>query len=164
MNFLRDYDFNLEEVTKGQTEDAQASIGEEGRGKLRKSAGICKRELIRRYPNGGTRLVEGQSRRNAGKRRELKHLSTCRKRKKNRFSEQWRAKGEQPKPVMLRHSRGCRTAILVNKKKWNELESQITEGDNPVRVSFISHSGILSRAGHEESCLNLRGPSRKAKY
>ena len=50
------------------------------------------------------------------------------------------------------------------KKKWNKLENLIVEGDNPVHVKFISHSGILSRAGHEESCLNLRGPSRKAKY
>ena len=29
--------------------------GEEGRNKLRKAAGIGKYELIRRYPNGGTR-------------------------------------------------------------------------------------------------------------
>ena len=35
-----------------------ASIGEEGRGKLRKSAGIGKHELIRRCPNGETRQVE----------------------------------------------------------------------------------------------------------
>ena len=41
--------------------DALASGGEEGRGKLRKVAGICKQELIREYPNGATRLAEGQS-------------------------------------------------------------------------------------------------------
>ena len=62
-------------------------MGEEGRGKLRKVTGICKRDLIRKYPNEATRLVEGQSHRKVGQRRELKHLSTCRKRKKNRFSE-----------------------------------------------------------------------------
>ena len=32
---------------------------DEGRGKLRKAAGICKRDLIRRYPNGTTRQAEG---------------------------------------------------------------------------------------------------------
>jgi len=64
-----------------------ASISEEGRGKLRKAAGISKREMIRRYPNGATRQVEGLTCRDAGIRRELKHLSTCRRRKKNRFSE-----------------------------------------------------------------------------
>ena len=42
-----------------RTEDALASTGEEGRGKLRKSAGIGKHELIRRYPNGETRQAEG---------------------------------------------------------------------------------------------------------
>ena len=48
--------------------------------------------------------------------------------------------------------------------KWNWLESQNVEGDIPVHVNSWGVSGILSRAGHEESCLNLRGPSRKAKY
>ena len=46
---------------KERTEDALASTGEEGRGKLRKSAGIGKHELIRRYPNGETRQAEGLS-------------------------------------------------------------------------------------------------------
>jgi len=35
------------------------SGGDEGRGKLRKVAGICKQDLIREYPNGATRQVEG---------------------------------------------------------------------------------------------------------
>ena len=34
--------------------DALALGGDEGRGKLRKAAGIGKHELIRRYPNGAT--------------------------------------------------------------------------------------------------------------
>ena len=41
--------------------DALASGGDEGRGKLRKAPGNCKQVLIRRYPNGATRLAEGQS-------------------------------------------------------------------------------------------------------
>ena len=41
-----------------RTVDALASIGDEGRGKLRKAAGICKRELIRGCPNGETRQFE----------------------------------------------------------------------------------------------------------
>ena len=39
-----------------------ASIGDEGRGKLRKAAGIGKHELIRGCPNGGTRQAEGLAR------------------------------------------------------------------------------------------------------
>jgi hypothetical protein len=34
--------------------DALALGGDEGRGKLRKSTGICKQDLIRRCPNGAT--------------------------------------------------------------------------------------------------------------
>ena len=56
--------------------------GDEGRDKLRKATGRGKYSLIRRSPNGATRLVEGQSQRIAlSKRGELKHLSTHRKRK-----------------------------------------------------------------------------------
>ena len=36
------------------------SGGEEGRGKLRKVAGICKQDLIREYPNGATHTAEGR--------------------------------------------------------------------------------------------------------
>ena len=47
---------------------------------------------------------------------------------------------------------------------WNVLESSIVEGDNPVQASVMIQDEHLSRAGHVKSCLNLRGPSRKAKY
>ena len=46
----------------------------------------------------------------------------------------------------------------------NGLERPDREGDIPVRASGDSGCRHLSRAGHEESCLNPRGPSRKAKY
>ena len=48
--------------------------------------------------------------------------------------------------------------------KWNGLESPAIESDSLVHVSGYEFSGILSKAGHEESCLNLPGPSGKAKY
>ena len=38
-----------------------ASEIDEGRGKLRKVAGICKQDLIRESPNGATRQAEGLS-------------------------------------------------------------------------------------------------------
>ena len=37
-------------------------------------------------------------------------------------------------------------------------------GDSPVRVVSVIDSGILSSAGHEKPCVNLAGPSAKAKY
>ena len=47
---------------------------------------------------------------------------------------------------------------------WNVLESSTIAGDSPVQVSVMVREGHLSRAGHVKSCLNPRGPSRKAKY
>ena len=47
---------------------------------------------------------------------------------------------------------------------WNCLESQTKDGDSPVQVSGFVQERHLSRAGHVKSCLNPRGPSRKAKY
>ena len=49
-------------------------------------------------------------------------------------------------------------------KNWKCLESHTAESDSLVQVIKLMSSGILSRAGHVKSCLNLRGPSRKAKY
>lgn len=48
--------------------------------------------------------------------------------------------------------------------KRNVLERTSIEGDSPVRESIMKLSSILSSAGHVKSCVNLRGPSRKAKY
>ena len=47
---------------------------------------------------------------------------------------------------------------------WNDLENSTKDGDSPVQASVMIRERHLSRAGHVKSCLNLRGPSRKAKY
>ena len=44
------------------------------------------------------------------------------------------------------------------------LENIGREGDTPVHEMIVKHSGILSSAGHEKSCVNPAGPSAKAKY
>ena len=54
--------------------------------------------------------------------------------------------------------------ISYHYMKWNVLESSTVDGDSPVHASVMMQEGHLSRAGHVKSCLNLRGPSRKAKY
>ncbi len=46
----------------------------------------------------------------------------------------------------------------------NPLERGTIAGDSPVWVSEVIDSGILSSAGHVEPCVNLTGPSGKAKY
>ena len=44
------------------------------------------------------------------------------------------------------------------------MEMSAKAGESPLQVSALYDSSILSRAGHEESCLNLPGPPGKAKY
>ncbi len=44
------------------------------------------------------------------------------------------------------------------------LGSMAIEGEGPVSEIFFILMGILSRTGHEKSCLNLGGPPSKAKY
>ena len=46
----------------------------------------------------------------------------------------------------------------------NVLENAVGEGESPVSVRNCCQERHLSRAGHVKSCLNPRGPSRKAKY
>ena len=54
--------------------------------------------------------------------------------------------------------------ISYHDMNWNVLESSTIAGDSPVQASVVIQEGHLSRAGHVKSCLNPRGPSRKAKY
>ncbi len=44
------------------------------------------------------------------------------------------------------------------------MERPATDGDSPVGENEWSPEGFLSKSGHVKPRLNLRGPSRKAKY
>ena len=52
----------------------------------------------------------------------------------------------------------------TRRKNGKTLENVAAEGESPVPAESSSQECHLSRAGHVKSCLNLRGPSRKAKY
>ena len=54
--------------------------------------------------------------------------------------------------------------IGTSRTNWNVLENSTIDGDSPVQASVMIQEWHLSRAGHVQSCLNPRGPSRKAKY
>ena len=49
-------------------------------------------------------------------------------------------------------------------RQQNILERISIEGDRPVCEMLQTSQCILSKTGHVKSCLNPRGPSRKAKY
>ena len=121
--------------------------------------------MIRRFPNGATRLAEGQS---------------LTKSEQTRGTETSQYPQEE-KEIIDSLSSGDRTGNSLNRfcygragvvgplisydyMKWNVLESSTIDGDSPVHVSVIIRERHLSRAGHVKSCLNPRGPSRKAKY
>ena len=96
---------------------------------------------------------------------ELKHLSTRRKRKK--FIDSL-SSGDRTGKSLNRLCYG-RVGVVGPFKSyhytnWNVLESSTVEGDSPVQASVMIQEWHLSRAGHVQSCLNPRGPSRKAKY
>ena len=57
---------------------------------------------------------------------------------------------------------GALKGIVIRNR--NALENAVAEGESPVRVRNCNQERHLSRAGHVKSCLNPRGPSRKAKY
>ena len=54
------------------------------------------------------------------------------------------------------------TSVLEGER--NALERAAAAGESPLRAAFPDCSGILSRAGHVQSRLNLPGPSGKAEY
>ena len=53
---------------------------------------------------------------------------------------------------------------IINNSNRNVLEKHTIDGESPVYERKVEISGILSSAGHEESCVNPPGPSGKAKY
>ncbi len=60
--------------------DALAPSADEGRSKLRKAPGRSKRSVIRRFPNGATRLEQSSHPQKREEPGEVKHLSSPRKR------------------------------------------------------------------------------------
>ena len=65
--------------------------------------------------------------------------------------------------MVFRRHRGRRTTRWQEDLKQKALEQAAREGESPVSELSRKPSGILSNAGHEKSCANQRGPSRKAK-
>ena len=66
-------------------------------------------------------------------------------------------------PLVAASERGAAQSLNQHKYQENGLESPATKGDSP--VSEDAHVvNSTSRAGHVLSCLNMGGPSSKAKY
>ena len=99
---------------------------------------------------------------------ELKHLSTPRKRNQKRFPKQWRANGEEPKPIYTLQAGAAVRSVLqdVNgafSRTLGELqnfmlaepaEKRAKEGDSPVSESMkVSLVYIPEQGGARETLL-----------
>lgn len=94
---------------QGRMVDALADRTDEGRLRLRYASGAANRALIRGFPNGGTHrpswVGTGFGR---GVRREVKHLSTCRKGYSVSSGERKRM---MAKPCACDTRRGCARGV-----------------------------------------------------
>ena len=121
--------------------------------------------MIRRYPNGATRLVEDQSPAMLERTGGTETSQYPQEEKENIDSL---SSGDRTGNSLNRFCYG-RSGVVgpfisYHYMNWNVLESSTIDGDSPVQASVMMQEWHLSRAGHVQSCLNPRGPSRKAKY
>lgn len=103
------------EANQGRTEDALASAGDEGRGKLRKCPGTRKQGLIRTCPNGATRAVFCRA--------PALMPGLTRGTETSQYPEEQKEiidspssgerTGMQPKPCGFRAARCCRAGLMV---------------------------------------------------
>ena len=66
-------------------------------------------------------------------------------------------------PPVAASERGTAQSLNQFVHQWKRLESRAAKGDSPVHEDAPSVNS-MSRAGHVLSCLNMGGPSSKAKY
>lgn len=66
-------------------------------------------------------------------------------------------------PPVAASERGTAQNLNQFVQQWKPLESGAIQGDSPVHEAALIVSS-MSRAGHVTSCLNMGGPSSKAKY
>lgn len=106
-------------------------LTEEGRVKLRKASGSCKRATIRWYPNGGTRLAEGQSSYFGKRGTRRTETSKYPEEKKTKVISQVAA--SEREEAQTAEMRGCR--ICIKRKLLNQkaMESAARDGESPVR-------------------------------
>ena len=141
-------------------------------GGCEKLRGVANQTLIRRCPNGETRRGE-----------QLRHLrpefigptertrgsETSQYPEEKKTTSDSRSSGERtgrnkPKPRSRKCPRGCGSAVGPPKASgsaWKGAPECVIAAYAKARGG---RAGYPSKAGHVQSCLNLPGPSGKAKY
>ena len=106
---------------------------DEGRGKLRKAAGRCKRPVIRRCPNGATYVIED----NIPERVTTRGTETSKYPEEEKTISDSASSGERTRisPNFNDSSlEGCRTCIKAEDLSGSSLENYTKEGESPVHV------------------------------
>ena len=127
-----------------------------------KLRGAAHERYIRRFPNGTTRYVEDI----ALEREPTRRTETSKYPEEKKITNDSPSSGERTGKSPNQGGVlpwGCRTAF--RKHYQAELSGKLNQrGWKSRRQKLMRTRSILSRAGPEESCLNLPVPSGKAKY
>ena len=89
-----------------------APTADEGRSKLRKAPGRSKHSVIRRFPNGATRLEKSSHPHSREEPGEVKHLSNPRKRNRRDSLSSGERKGKSL------NRKGVKTAVVAFSGLW----------------------------------------------
>ena len=137
-----------------------APTADEGRSELRKASGRRKRSMIRRYPNGETRLEESSHPRKRGEPGEVKHLSSPRRRNRRDSLSSGERKGKSLNRRSVKTAVVAFSGLWVKRERWPQLPRGVRkvhasrivlgkraiEGESPVGESMCT-SFCLTRVG-----------------
>ena len=127
-----------------------APAADEGRGKLRKAPGRRKRSLIRRSPNGATRLEQSSHPRMREEPGEVKHLSNPRKRNRRDSPSSGERNGKSLNQLSVK------TAVVAFSGLWVS-EEDSPQGVREVTNRLVSRNVLGKHAAEGESPVGESG-------
>ena len=146
--------------------------GDEGRGWLRKAPGSCQPDVdpeVSEWGNPPLRIATVPRPEFIGPEERTRGSETSQYPEEKKTTSDSRSSGERtgknkPKPRSRKCPRGCGSAVGPPKASgsaWKGAPKSVTAAYAKARGG---RAGYPSKAGHVQSCLNLPGPSGKAKY
>ena len=146
--------------------------GDEGRGWLRKAPGSCQPDVdpeVSEWGNPPLRIATVPRPEFIGPEERTRGSETSQYPEEKKTTSDSRSSGErtgrnEPKPRSRKCPRGCGSAVGPPKASgsaWKGAPECVIAAYAKARGG---RAGYPSKAGHVQSCLNLPGPSGKAKY
>ena len=146
--------------------------GDEGRGWLRNAPGSCQPNVdpeMSEWGNPPRRIAAVLLAEFIGQEERTRGSETSQYPEEKKTTSDSRSSGErtgknQPKPVSRKWHRGCGSAVgpwIASGSAWKGAPKSVTAA---YAKATWGRAGYPSKTGHVQSCLNLPGPSGKAKY